>query len=446
MGRKVRVFVSSTMEDLANERVAVVKAIKDFNFEPVNAENWLPNGTNSWNKIKQEIEFSHIFILLVGDRYGWITKDESDCGRQRSVTHMELDKARETGIPVLPFLKKLSYSTPNNTPDAQKRDAFRKKICDWNGGYFVSFFDLAFDLADKVSASLVEVLSESYLNSEVRRRAQQPVTTAADPEVIAGFSSLEIPPELVKKVVSKEIVLFAGAGISLAAGYPSAHALSAFLISRMLRDSSYETSQFTGSFQEIAEIFEAMHGRRKLEQAIIQAMSAPQGIIPTQSHHLGVKLFNKIITTNYDTLFESACKLEGLEYYPIDEDKKIPPSLNNRFIIKLHGSLSKSENLLITENDEWNHRLNRQKLWDVVTGLVQNNSTLFVGSSLRDVRIKRLLSDGGGTFPRYVVTPVITELDKLRFAALNLIPIKADVEIFFDGLYGQLKNEEENVS
>ena len=104
-----------------------------------------------------------------------------------------------------------------------------------------------------------------------------------------------------------------------------------------------------------------------------------------------------------------------------------------------------SENLLITENDEWKHRLNRQKLWDVVTGLLQNNSTLFVGSSLRDVRIKRLLSDGGGTFPRYVVTPVITELDKLRFAALNLIPIKADAEIFFDGLYRQLKNEEENV-
>lgn len=41
MPSKIRVFVSSTMKDLANERDAVVRKIAELNFEPVDAESWL---------------------------------------------------------------------------------------------------------------------------------------------------------------------------------------------------------------------------------------------------------------------------------------------------------------------------------------------------------------------------------------------------------------------
>jgi len=44
---RLRVFVSSTMDDLVNEREAVCRKLRDLNFEPVNAENWLPDGQNS---------------------------------------------------------------------------------------------------------------------------------------------------------------------------------------------------------------------------------------------------------------------------------------------------------------------------------------------------------------------------------------------------------------
>lgn len=51
---KLRVFISSTMEDLANERDTVVRKNTEFNFEPVNAVAILPNGATSWDRIFEE--------------------------------------------------------------------------------------------------------------------------------------------------------------------------------------------------------------------------------------------------------------------------------------------------------------------------------------------------------------------------------------------------------
>ncbi|NEJ01296.1 DUF4062 domain-containing protein [Rhizobium ruizarguesonis] len=59
MPGKVRVFVSSTMEDLANERQSVVEQIAGLGLEPVNAEGLLPMvpavGTCSQPKSKTPI-------------------------------------------------------------------------------------------------------------------------------------------------------------------------------------------------------------------------------------------------------------------------------------------------------------------------------------------------------------------------------------------------------
>jgi hypothetical protein len=50
MPGEFRIFVSSTMEDLANELEAVVTRLLSFNFTPINSESWLPNGTKAWEK------------------------------------------------------------------------------------------------------------------------------------------------------------------------------------------------------------------------------------------------------------------------------------------------------------------------------------------------------------------------------------------------------------
>lgn len=51
MSRKLSVCLSSTMRDLANERAAVCQRLASVNFEPANAEEWLPPGTRTWERL-----------------------------------------------------------------------------------------------------------------------------------------------------------------------------------------------------------------------------------------------------------------------------------------------------------------------------------------------------------------------------------------------------------
>jgi hypothetical protein len=124
---RLRVFVSSTMEDLVNERLAVCLKLRELNFEPVNAENWLPNGENSWDRICGKIRSSDLVVLLLGERYGWIPQEGPKGGLGKSVTHLEFEEARQRHLTILPFAKRLKYSSKPPTDDEQKRNEFRRK-------------------------------------------------------------------------------------------------------------------------------------------------------------------------------------------------------------------------------------------------------------------------------------------------------------------------------
>ncbi len=94
---RLRIFISSTMEDLANERDLVADRLQSFNFEPVNAEGILPTGAKSWDRICEEIDSCHLFVLLLGERYGWVPTKGPLANEKISVTHGEYRRARFHG-------------------------------------------------------------------------------------------------------------------------------------------------------------------------------------------------------------------------------------------------------------------------------------------------------------------------------------------------------------
>src|SRR5215208_752930 len=61
---RLRVFVSSTMRDLANERDAVCRKLEAFNLEPVNAEGMLPTGQASWERLRENLVTSDLLVLI----------------------------------------------------------------------------------------------------------------------------------------------------------------------------------------------------------------------------------------------------------------------------------------------------------------------------------------------------------------------------------------------
>lgn len=433
MSSKVRVFVSSTIRDLANERDAVVRKILDFNFEPVNAEGWFPNGSKSWDRIRQELLSSHLCVLIIGDRYGWVPDEGPGADQGLSVTHMEANQARAANIPILPFLKELDYEADRESEDAKRRDAFRTEVGCWGTGEFLQKFKLASDLSDRIGAALVGVLSESYLNHEVQQRSRH--TEAMPDEPGSHIAQVSLEPALVHLVRDGRAVLLAGAGMSLRAGFPSAQALVEVLAANVVRrHDDLSGTAFRASFQDVAENFELAYGRRALVDCILKALSAPQGIMTTRAHRLSVKLFKTILTTNFDGLFESACDEAGIPYTVVTDDVYLPDSPDGTLIIKLDGSTSVPGSLVLTADDAAYSRSARRRLWTSLSRLMKTHSVVVVGHSLRDSNTRELLRSRERRVPGYVVAPDIGSFDELRYHARGLQSVKSDAESFLEKL------------
>lgn len=383
MGSKIRVFISSTTKDLLNERDAVVRKIREIDFEPVNAESWLPTGNKSWLKIQEEIDSSHMFVLILGERYGWIPEKGHGAAEGLSVTHMELIRARDCGLPILPFIKKLSFDTDRDSEDARRRDGLRREVTDWASGHFVAEFDLYHDLAIKVGASIVGVLADKYLSSEVQRRALLTRSREERLQLTTTSVPVRIPAELIEEVIRKNIILVAGPGVSLDAGHPSERALSEYLASQLIGEDELSDRPIGASpLPLMAQLFEQCYGPGYLEYALREIVPS-QILKPTQAHMQGVKLFKRIFTTNFDELFESAYHQQSIDFKllegPSDDRARFLNLTSDNLLVKLRGTLSNPNTLLITARDMWEAYDRHKPFERSLREALSNPSMLIIG-------------------------------------------------------------------
>jgi hypothetical protein len=70
--RKLQVFVSSTFIDLKEERQSAVEAILNAGHIPAGMELFKAGDESQWNIIKDWIEESDVYMLILGGRYGSI--------------------------------------------------------------------------------------------------------------------------------------------------------------------------------------------------------------------------------------------------------------------------------------------------------------------------------------------------------------------------------------
>jgi len=86
--RKLQVFVSSTFIDLKEERQTAVQAILEAGHIPVGMELFIARDESQWDIIKEWIDESDVYMLIIGGRYGSI---EPKSGK--SYTHLEYEYA-----------------------------------------------------------------------------------------------------------------------------------------------------------------------------------------------------------------------------------------------------------------------------------------------------------------------------------------------------------------
>jgi hypothetical protein len=102
--RKVRVFVSSTSEDLAEYRAAARLVILDVGWDPSMQEHMGASPDDTVDACRKLLEQSDVLLLMVAFRRGWIPTVEQGGNGVDSITALELAHARQRNIPVLIML------------------------------------------------------------------------------------------------------------------------------------------------------------------------------------------------------------------------------------------------------------------------------------------------------------------------------------------------------
>lgn len=119
MKKMYRVFVSSTYEDLKEERKIVMDALIQMDCLPVGMELFPASNDKQMTLIKKAIDSCDLYILLIAGRYGTIAPDEGI-----SYTEKEYEYAHSKHKQILAFI----YDDIKNIPVLKTDDNATKKM------------------------------------------------------------------------------------------------------------------------------------------------------------------------------------------------------------------------------------------------------------------------------------------------------------------------------
>lgn len=152
MDRKHQVFVSSTYKDLIEERKQVIHALLELDCIPAGMELFPATDEDAWSLIKEIIDNSDYYILIIAGLYGSMNKEG------KSYTELEYDYAVSINKPIISFLHndidELQSSKTEKTETKQtKLEKFREKA----ERKHCKYWKTPDDLGGKVSRSLIQL-------------------------------------------------------------------------------------------------------------------------------------------------------------------------------------------------------------------------------------------------------------------------------------------------
>lgn len=161
--KRYQVFVSSTFQDLQEERQEVIQALLELDCIPSGMGLFPAANEDQWTLIKGVIDDCDFYLVIVAGRYGSVAPDGM------SYTEKEYRYAAERNKPIIAFLHESPEEIPSkkceqNPESKQKllsfRELCRQKMCKtWTS---------ATDLGGKVSRSLIHLVKNNAATGWVR--------------------------------------------------------------------------------------------------------------------------------------------------------------------------------------------------------------------------------------------------------------------------------------
>jgi hypothetical protein len=155
MEKRYQVFISSTFEDLQEERKEVIQALLELDCIPAGMELFPAADDDQWTLIRKVIDDCDYYIVIIGGRYGSLSPSGI------SYTQMEYEYADSLNKPIIGFLHKkpetiASGKSEQSEEGQRKLDAFRaivkKKTC--------SHWSSPSQLGAVVSRSLIKLIKD----------------------------------------------------------------------------------------------------------------------------------------------------------------------------------------------------------------------------------------------------------------------------------------------
>ncbi|GHV08895.1 hypothetical protein FACS1894217_12100 [Clostridia bacterium] len=202
MNKLYSVFISSTFEDLREERQRVSEVLLNNNCIPVGMELFSASHRSPWEVIQKCIDECDFYILIIAGKYGTID-DETKI----SYTQREFDYALTIGKDILLFLHEditqLKDAKTESTAIARKRlNSFRKKA---ESGRTRVTYSSPDDLGIKVTFAANEWIKGKIQNDTIENYGW----IRAANEVIPSFSTYkEVVPhlsKLINKLLCKDV-------------------------------------------------------------------------------------------------------------------------------------------------------------------------------------------------------------------------------------------------
>ena len=152
--------------------------------------------------------------------------------------------------------------------------------------------------------------------------------------------------QIKRSIKENSLILFVGAGISANSNLPTwGELIQSFKKELDLPDDD------SNDYLRVAQYYYDTFGKNQYTKKIEEVFSSKGTSKPNGLHTLIEKIAPKhIITTNYDSLLEDQFESGLLKYNVVAEDKDIPYTSSERYLIKMHGDFGK-KNIVLKEDD-----------------------------------------------------------------------------------------------
>jgi hypothetical protein len=209
---------------------------------------------------------------------------------------------------------------------------------------------------------------------------------------VEGVTPVWLTPDIARladRAREGDLVLFVGAGVSMGAGLGSWSDLIGELANAANLEQADEARLRRLDIRDQAAILANRLEPEQYKSTVTAAVST------TSRYALGHGLLASLgctenVTTNYDTLFESALVSGGrgisvLPYEPVDGSRP--------WLLKLHGSVDKSEHMVLTRSEYLGQQERAGALFGILQAMLMTRHMLFVGYSLTDDSFHRVIHE-----------------------------------------------------